>query len=59
MSGVAAGEMKMDAYYRSQGYTRINLDKVTSLDMPMHQGIDGNIDITNLIDGVKNTWSKK
>ena len=35
------GEMKMDAYFEKQGYKRISLDKVTDLDTPTHQGIDG------------------
>ena len=35
------GEMKMDAYFKSQGYERISLDRVTDLNTPMHQGIDG------------------
>ena len=35
------GEMKMDAYFESQGYKRISLDKVADLDTPTHQGIDG------------------
>ena len=35
------GEMKMDAYFESQGYERISLDRVTDLNMPTHQGIDG------------------
>lgn len=35
------GEMKMDAYFESQGYERISLDKVTDLNTPTHQGIDG------------------
>ena len=35
------GEMKMDVYFESQGYERISLDKVTDLDAPTHQGIDG------------------
>ena len=33
--------MKMDAYFESQGYERISLDKVTDLNTPTHQGIDG------------------
>lgn len=35
------GEMKMDAYFESQGYERISLNKVTDLNTPTHQGIDG------------------
>lgn len=35
------GEMKMDQYYESQGYKRISVDKVTDLNSPSHQGIDG------------------
>ena len=35
------GEMKMDAYFKSQGYERISLDRVTDLNAPNHQGIDG------------------
>ncbi len=35
------GEMKMDQYYESQGYERISTDKVTDLNAPTHQGIDG------------------
>ena len=35
------GEMKMDAYFESQGYERISLDRVTDLNTPTHQGIDG------------------
>ena len=35
------GEMKMDVYFKSQGYERINLDRVTDLNAPTHQGIDG------------------
>ena len=35
------GEMKMDAYFKSQGYERISLDRVTDLNTPTHQGIDG------------------
>lgn len=35
------GEMKMDAYFESQGYERISLNKVTDLNAPTHQGIDG------------------
>lgn len=35
------GEMKMDAYFKSQGYERISLDRVTDLNIPTHQGIDG------------------
>ena len=34
-------EMFSDAYYSSQGYDRINSDSITSLDDPIHQGIDG------------------
>lgn len=33
--------MKMDAYYESQGYERISLDRVADLDSSTHQGIDG------------------
>ena len=35
------GEMKMDAYFESQGYERISIDRVTDLNTPTHQGIDG------------------
>ena len=35
------GEMKMDVYFESQGYERISLDRVTDLNTPTHQGIDG------------------
>lgn len=35
------GEMKMDAYFENQGYERISLDRVTDLNAPSHQGIDG------------------
>ena len=35
------GEMKMDAYFKSQGYERISFDRVTDLNTPTHQGIDG------------------
>jgi len=35
------GEMKMDAYFESQGYTRISTDRVTDLNAVTHQGIDG------------------
>ena len=35
------GEMKMDVYFKSQGYERISLDRVTDLNTPTHQGIDG------------------
>lgn len=35
------GEMKMDAYFESQGYEKISLDRVTDLNAPNHQGIDG------------------
>ena len=35
------GEMKMDAYFESQGYERISLGRVTDLNTPTHQGIDG------------------
>ena len=35
------GEMKMDVYFKSQGYERIGLDRVTDLNAPTHQGIDG------------------
>ena len=35
------GEMVSDLYYESQGYTRVNVDRVTSLDDPGHHGIDG------------------
>ena len=31
----------MDAYFESQGYERISLDRVTDLNAPNHQGIDG------------------
>lgn len=31
----------MDAYFESQGYERISLDRVTDLNTPTHQGIDG------------------
>ena len=35
------GEMKMDQYYEGQGYKRVSLDSVESLDDPIHHGIDG------------------
>lgn len=35
------GEMNMDVYFKSQGYERISLDRVTDLNAPTHQGIDG------------------
>ncbi|TQR19178.1 T7SS effector LXG polymorphic toxin [Psychrobacillus vulpis] len=35
------GEMKMDVHFESQGYTRISLNRVTSLDDKIVQGIDG------------------
>lgn len=35
------GEMKMDSYFESQGYERIGFDRITHLDAPTHQGIDG------------------
>lgn len=35
------GEMKMDSYFESQGYERISLERVTDLNAPSHQGIDG------------------
>ena len=35
------GEMKMDVYFKSQGYERISLDRVTDLNASTHQGIDG------------------
>ena len=35
------GEMKMDAYFESQRYERISLDRVTDLNTPTHQEIDG------------------
>ena len=35
------GEMKMDVYFKSQGYERISLDRVTDLNTPTHHGIDG------------------
>uniref|UniRef100_UPI000686F0E4 hypothetical protein n=1 Tax=Paucisalibacillus globulus TaxID=351095 RepID=UPI000686F0E4 len=35
------GEMKMDVHLEKQGYTRISLDRVTSLDDKIIQGIDG------------------
>lgn len=31
----------MDAYFESQGYERITLDRVTDLNAPTHHGIDG------------------
>lgn len=31
----------MDVYFKSQGYERISLDRVTDLNAPTHQGIDG------------------
>ena len=49
------GEMKMDAYFKSQGYERISLDRVTDLNTPTHQGID----ITELIDGIKQWENEK
>lgn len=33
--------MKMDKYFEKLGYERISLDRVTGLDDPIHQGIDG------------------
>ncbi len=33
--------MKMDNYFESQGYQRISNDRVTDLNEPTHQGIDG------------------
>lgn len=35
------GEMKVDKYFEELGYERISLDRVTGLDDPIHQGIDG------------------
>ncbi|MBC2024724.1 T7SS effector LXG polymorphic toxin [Listeria booriae] len=35
------GEMKMDVYYESTTYTRINSDRATSLDDKIIKGIDG------------------
>lgn len=35
------GEMKVDQDMRNKGYERISNDSVTSLDSPIHQGIDG------------------
>lgn len=35
------GEMKMDSYFKEQGYERISLDKVTDINAKTHQGIDG------------------
>lgn len=35
------GEMKMDQYYEGQGYERVSLDSIESLDDPIHHGIDG------------------
>ena len=35
------GEMKMDQHFENDGYKRISQDRVTSLDEPTHQGIDG------------------
>ncbi len=35
------GEMKMDQYYKGQGYERVSLDSIESLDDPIHHGIDG------------------
>ena len=35
------GEMKMDVYFASQGYERINLDTVADLDAITYHGIDG------------------
>ena len=35
------GEMKMDQYYEGQGYDRVSLDSIESLDDPIHHGIDG------------------
>src|SRR5690606_37728169 len=35
------GEMKMDVHFESQGYERINIDRVTSLDDKVVKGIDG------------------
>ena len=31
----------MDQYYEGQGYERISLDSIESLDDPIHHGIDG------------------
>ena len=33
--------MKMDDFFESQGYERISIDRVTDLNQPTHQGIDG------------------
>lgn len=33
--------MKMDVHFESEGYTRISLDRVTSLEDKIVQGIDG------------------
>lgn len=30
--------MNMDVYFKSQGYERISLDRVTDLNAPTHQG---------------------
>lgn len=35
------GEMKSDDYYESRGYERISNNRVTDLNAPSHQGIDG------------------
>ncbi len=35
------GEMKMDQHYAEEGYERISLDTIESLDDPIHHGIDG------------------
>ena len=45
----------MDVYFKSQGYERISLDRVTDLNTPTHQGID----ITELIDGIKQWENEK
>lgn len=39
------GEMKMDVFYDELGYNRISVDRVTDLNTPTHQGIDGCISI--------------
>ena len=35
------GEMKMDQYYENLGFERVSSSTVTSLDDPIHHGIDG------------------
>ena len=35
------GEMKMDDFFENQGYQRISTERVTDINAPTHQGIDG------------------